>query len=433
MIKLKKRQLYIIFFLIMFFFMGARYVNAEVEQIYLVPIEGEVGPAMASFVSESIEEAEINNASAIIFNIDTPGGQIDSSIKISNSILETPIKTIAYISDEAISAGTIISISAEKIYMSSSSTIGAAETRPNEEKYISYWTGKLRNVAQIRNRDSNLVASMADANIEIEGVIDKDKLLTLTSKEAKELEFIDGIKDSIEEVQKAEDLSSNTIYELSPSFQLRLASMSTSVTATSILLTLGFVGAFIEIITPGFGFGGGISLTAFGLYFTGVLLAGLSNWVVIAIFIIGIMLLILEVIVPGFGVPGVLGIIAIMASIVMASTSIEQALTSIIITAILIVIVILLLLKFLPKNNKFFDRITLSTSLDTSSGYVSSKDYDSYKGRLGVTITPLRPAGSIEVDSKRLDVVSEGVYIEKNQNVRIVKVEGNRIIVRKAD
>lgn len=433
MIKMKKRRSYIMFFLIMIFFVGVHHVNAEAQQLYVVPIKGEVGPAMASFVSESIEEAELNNAAAIIFNINTPGGQIDSSIKISNSILDTSIKTIAYISDEAISAGTIISISAEKVYMSPSSTIGAAETRPNEEKYISYWTGKLRNVAQIRNRDSNLVASMADANIEIKGVIDKDKLLTLTSKEAMELEFIDGIEDSIEQVQKAEDFSNNTIYELSPSFQLRLASMATSVTATSILLTLGFVGAFIEIITPGFGLGGGISLTAFGLYFTGVLLAGLSNWVVIAIFIIGIMLLILEVIVPGFGVPGILGIIAIMASIVMASSSIEQALTSIIITVILIVIVILLLLKFLPKNNKFFDRITLSTSLNTSSGYVSSKNYDSYNGRLGVTITPLRPAGSIEVDGKRLDVVSEGVYIEKDQNVKIVKVEGNRIIVRKAD
>ena len=114
--------------------------------------------------------------------------------------MNTSIDTIAYVNGEAISAGTLITISAEKIYMSLSSTIGAAETRPNEEKYISYWSGKLRNVAQIRGRDLVLVAAMADADIEIEGIIQKGKLLTLTSQEAAELNFIDGITSSIDDI-----------------------------------------------------------------------------------------------------------------------------------------------------------------------------------------------------------------------------------------
>ena len=417
----------------MLFFVGTQQVDAAAQQLYVIPIEGEVGPAMVEFVLQSIEQAESNNAAAIIFNINTPGGRVDSAITISDSILNTSIKTIAYVNGEAISAGTIITISAEDIYMSPSSTIGAAETRPNEEKYISYWTGKLRNVAQTRDRDSMLVASMADADIEIEGIIEKGKLLTLTSKEAIDLEFIDGIENSIEGIQNNYNFDKNPIYQLSPSFQLRLASMATSVTATSILLTLGFVGAVIEIITPGFGLGGVISLTAFGLYFGGVLLAGLSSWIILAIFFIGIILLVVEVIVPGFGVPGILGIIAVIASIVLASSSMEQALISILVAIILTVIVVILLFKFAPKNNKFFDKITLSTSLNTSSGYVSSKDYNSYLGKTGVAITPLRPAGSIEVENKKLDVVSESVYIERNREVKIVKVEGNRIIVRKID
>jgi membrane-bound serine protease (ClpP class) len=412
---------------------GWQQARAEMSQIYVIPIEGEVGPAMAEFVSQSIKEAEENNAEAIIFNINTPGGQVDSAITISEAILNTFLRTIAYVNGEAISAGTIITISAEDIYMSPSSTIGAAETRPNEEKYISYWAGKLRNVAQIRGRDPVLIASMADADIEIEGVIEKGKLLTLTSQEAIELELIDGVENSIEEVQNTSDLQKHLLYELTPSFQLRLASMATSTMATSILLTLGFIGAVIEIITPGFGLGGVISLTAFGLYFGGVLLAGFSSWIVLVIFIVGLILLLVEVIAPGFGVPGILGIVAIFASIILASTSMEQALISLLIAIILTIIAVILLFKYAPRNNKFFDKITLSTSLNTSSGYVSSEDYKSYVGKIGVTITPLRPAGSIEVESRKLDVVSENAYIEKDDKVKIIKVEGNRIIVRKLD
>lgn len=431
MIKLKKRLFLTLFIFIILSFIGCQQVSAEIEQLYVIPIEGEVGPAMVEFVSQSIEEAEANNAPAIIFNINTPGGQVDSAITISEAILNTSLKTIAFVKGEAISAGTLITISAEDIYMSPSSTIGAAETRPNEEKYISYWTGKLRNVAQVRGRDPVLIASMADADIEVEGVIEKGKLLTLTSQEAIELELIDGIESSVEEVQNTSDLQKHLINELSPSFQLRLASMVTSTMATSILLTLGFIGAIIEILTPGFGLGGVISLTAFGLYFGGVLLAGFSSWIVLVIFIVGILLLFVEVLAPGFGVPGVLGIVAVFVSIILASSSMEQALISLLIAIILTIVAVILLFRYAPRNNKFFDKITLSTSLNTSSGYVSSEDYKSYVGKIGVTITPLRPAGSIEIDNRRLDVVSENAYIEKDVKVEVIKVEGNRIIVRK--
>lgn len=415
----------------MLFLFGGQQVYADTEQVYVLPIEGEVGPAMVEFVSKSIEEAEKSNVSAIILNINTPGGQVNSAIAISEAILKTSIRTIAYVNGEAISAGTIITISAEEIYMSPASTIGAAETRPNEEKYISYWTGKLRNVAQIRGRDPILIASMADVDIEIEGVIEKGKLLTLTSQEALEHDLIDGVEKNIEEVQNASNLQKSLMNELSPSFQLRLASMATSVTATSILLTLGFIGVVIEIFTPGFGLGGLISLTAFGLYFGGMLLSGFSGWIVLVIFIIGIILLLVEVIAPGFGIPGIMGIIAIFASIILASSSMEQALISLLIAIILTIIAVILLFKFAPRSNKFFDKITLSTSLNTSSGYVSSEDFKDYVGKIGVVITPLRPAGSIEIENRKLDVVSENAYIGKDEKVKIVKVEGNRIIVRK--
>lgn len=418
--------------MVLFFTIAIPQISAKTQEVYVVPIKGEVGPAMEEFVSQSIGEAEESNAVAIIFEIDTPGGRVDSAINISEAILNTPLQTIAYVKDEAISAGTLITVSAEDIYMSPSSTIGAAETRPNEEKYISYWTGKLRNMAEIRGRDPQLLAAMADADIEIEGVIQKGKILTLTAGEAMDLKLIDGVEDSIEDVQGASDLENCLLKELQPSFQLRLASLATSTTATSILLTIGFVGVIIEIFTAGFGIGGIISLLAFGLYFGGVLLAGFSSWVVIVIFIVGIILLMVEVFAPGFGIPGILGIASMITSIIMASASVEQAVISLLVSFVLTIVAIILLIKFGPKK-MIFNRITLSTSLNEESGYRSTEDYKEYIGKEGIAITTLRPSGSIEVEGKRLDAVSESVYIEKNTPIKITQVEGSRIIVRKID
>lgn len=419
-------------FLITIFIMVGGQIGGEKQPYYVVPVEGEVGPAMTAFVTQSIKEAEENNAKAIIFKINTPGGLVDSALSISEAILKTPIKTIAFVDGEAISAGTIITISAEDIYMSPSSTIGAAETRPKEEKYISYWAGKLRNVAQLRDRDPKIIAAMADADIEIEGIIEKGKLLTLTSQEAMDFEIIDGIVESISEIERVANLQDFNKQELSPSFQLLLSSLVTNTAATSILLSIGFIGAVVEIFTPGFGLGGVVSLTAFGLFFGGLLLAGHSSWLVILIFFIGIILLLVEVLIPGFGIPGILGISAIIASIVLASSSIEQALISIVIAIVLTIIAFILLFRFAPRN-KFFKKITLSTSLKTSDGYMSSKSYKSYINKIGLTITPLRPSGSIEIEDTKLDVVSENTFIDVGKEVKVIKVEGNRIIVKKLD
>ncbi len=432
MIKLKKKIFIVILLLLASFITLGGQASADKQLFYVVPIEGEVGPAMTAFVTQSIKAAEENNAETIIFKINTPGGLVDRALNISDAILKTPLKTIAFVDGEAISAGTIITISAEDIYMSPSSTIGAAETRPKEEKYISYWTGKLRNVAQLRNRDPKIIAAMADADIEIKGVIEKGKLLTLTSQEAMDFEIIDGIENSIEAIQLRANLQDYTKHELSPSFQLLLSSLVTSTTATSILLSIGFIGAVVEIFTPGFGLGGVISLTAFGLYFGGLLLAGYSSWIILAIFIIGIILLLVEAVIPGFGIPGILGISAIIASIVLASSSMEQALISIVIAMVLTIVAFILLFKFAPRN-KFFERITLSTSLKASNGYMSSKSYKSYINKIGLTITPLRPSGSIEVEDTKLDVVSENTFIDVGKEVKVIKVEGNRIIVKKLD
>jgi len=197
-----------------------------------------------------------------------------------------------------------------------------------------------------------------------------------------------------------------------------------------LLLTVGFIGMILEIFIPGFGIGGIISIISFGLFFAGNIIAGNSEWTSLIVFIIGLILLVIEAISPGFGLPGISGIIFIALGIILAMESIRVAIESLSISIILTTIITILLIKR-GYSFKAFDRVVLNTNLNKEGGYVSSKDKDEYLGKEGVAISELRPSGIIEIDGERLDALSEGVFIPRDAKVKVVKVEGSKIIVRR--
>ncbi len=197
-----------------------------------------------------------------------------------------------------------------------------------------------------------------------------------------------------------------------------------------LLLTIGFIGMIVEIFIPGFGIGGIISIISFGLFFAGNIIAGNSEWTSLIVFIIGLILLVIEAISPGFGLPGISGIIFIALGIILAMESIRVAIESLSISIILTTIITILLIKR-GYSFKAFDRVVLNTNLNKEGGYVSSEDKDEYLGKEGVAISELRPSGIIEIDGERLDALSEGVFIPRDAKVKVVKVEGSKIIVRR--
>lgn len=197
-----------------------------------------------------------------------------------------------------------------------------------------------------------------------------------------------------------------------------------------LLLTIGFIGMIVEIFIPGFGIGGIISIISFGLFFAGNIIAGNSEWTSLIVFIIGLILLVIEAISPGFGLPGISGIIFIALGIILAMESIRVAIESLSISIILTTIITILLIKR-GYSFKAFDRVVLNTNLNREGGYVSSEDKDEYLGKEGVAISELRPSGIIEIDGERLDALSEGVFIPRDAKVKVVKVEGSKIIVRR--
>ncbi|HHV82506.1 MAG TPA: nodulation protein NfeD, partial [Tepidanaerobacter syntrophicus] len=330
----------------------------------------------------------------------------------------------------------IIAISCEKIMAVPAATIGAAETRPNEEKYISYWSSALRAVAEARGRDPQLVAAMADSDIVIEGVKEKGKILSLTTKEALKLGLIDEQVENLDEViQKIlpENKGNAQIIRAKMNLPEQIAHVASNPYIAPILLMIGIVGIVTEILSPGFGIPGVIGLIAFGLFFGGSFMAGAAPAWVLGLFILGMALLLIEIFMPGFGVFGVTGILSIIAAIIMAFPNLEQALISVIFAIAASSIIIYFLMKRITVN-PIFNRIILGTKQEKAKGYVAtSKDASEFLGAKGKTITPLRPTGAAVINGEKVDVLAEGEFIPKNAEIVVIKVEGSKIIVRNAN
>jgi len=398
--------------------------------VYVVPIQGEINKATYNYLNSTLKEIKKGSPQAIIFEIDTYGGLIDQAERIKNLIIDLDVPTISYVNNKAESAGVLITLSSEKVVMANSSTIGSAETIPNTEKVLSMWRSFLRDVAQLRGRDPEIVEAMADTDVYIAGISERGKLLNLTSSEALELGICDLVSNDYDEMLKFFNIPQANMIKLEEGMELKLAKILASPYMSTLLLTIGFVGMVIELFTPGFGIGGTISIIAFGLFFGGNIIAGNSQWTSLAIFVTGLILLIVEAIVPGFGLPGISGIILVIAGTILAMGTITSALVSLSIAIILTAIITILLIK-LGHKSPHLEKIVLTTHQKDEEGYLSASTKEEYLGKEGMTVSELRPSGIIEIDGKRLDALSEGSFIPKETPIKIVRVEGSKIFVRR--
>ncbi|HHV19766.1 MAG TPA: nodulation protein NfeD, partial [Thermoanaerobacterales bacterium] len=335
---------------------------------------------------------------------------------------------------EATSAGVIIAISSKTLMAAPGATIGAAETRPKEEKYIAYWSSALRGAAEKTGRNPKLVAAMADADVVIEGVKEKGKILSLTTGEALELGLIDeqvkNLEELIQKITASENMENVEVAKPDMNLSERIAYIATNPYIAPVLLTIGIVGTITEILTPGFGIPGILGLMAFGLFFGGNIISGAAQTWVLALFIVGLLLLVIEMFVPGFGVFGVAGILSIIGSMIMAFPSPEQALTSILIALVASGLIIYFLVKYLVQT-PIFDRITLGIKQEKSEGYIATnKDIGELAGAKGKAITSLRPAGVAIIGERKHDVLTEGEFVPSGTDIVVIRVEGSKIIVK---
>jgi membrane-bound serine protease (ClpP class) len=432
--------------------LAATFVSAPAQEVrravYVVPIEGVIDLGLAPFVQRVLDEAADKGAAAVVLEINTFGGRVDAAVQIRDALLNARVRTIAFVNKRAISAGALIALAAEHLVMAGGGTIGAAtpvqagqpggQAQPVAEKTVSYVRKEFRATAESRKRPPRLAEAMVDADVAIPGVVEKGKLLTLTTEEALQNKLAEFRADTVESALARLGLGGAALVPASPNWAENVVRFLTHPVVSSLLITIGMLGIILELRTPGFGIAGGLGIGSLALFFWGHWLVQLAGWEELLLAGAGVILLVLEVfVIPGFGIAGALGIVAILASLVLSlvgagdtSVFVLKTTARVVVALLVALIASLVILRFLPRL-PFGRRLTLETGLSAADGYASAPEGDRrWLGKRGRASSPLRPAGIAEIEGERVDVVSDGELIDAGESIQVTRVNGNRIVVR---
>jgi membrane-bound serine protease (ClpP class) len=416
--------------------------------VYVAPIEGMIDMGLAPFVRRVLDDAEREKASAVVFDINTFGGRVDAAVVIRDALISSKMQSVAFVNRRAISAGALISLAANKIAMAEGSTIGAATpvqvggeggTEAVGEKTVSYVRKEFRATAEARNRPLLIAEAMVDSDVEIPGLIEKGKLLTLTSEEAMKHGVADFRANSLDSVLSAIGLAGAEVRRASPNWAEKFVRMITHPLLAPLLLTLGMAGLMIEIRAPGLGLAGAVGITSLALFLGGHWVVELAGWEEVMLVAVGVILILVEVfVIPGFGVVGMLGIGSVLAGLALslvgtgaAGGFIMEAVGRVLVAMILAIVASLVIFRLLRRTS-VGRAIVLDTEMEVAKGWTSPPASDhAWLGRAGRAHSTLRPAGIAEIDGTRVDVVTEGDLIDAGEAVEVVRVDGNRVVVRR--
>ncbi|NVJ87313.1 MAG: nodulation protein NfeD [Algoriphagus sp.] len=426
--------------------------TTPIERIYLFKIDRDIDPAMNRRVKLALENATKEEADLIIIEMDTYGGAVNDADDIRTMILEAPVPVYTFINKDAASAGALISIASDSIYMAPGSSIGAAtvvsgtDGSAAPDKYQSYMRSMMRSTAEATGRDPKIAEAMVDEKIEIEGISEKGSVLTLSVSEAIKYGFCEGEYRSIDAILEAQGIEDAEIISYSVSGTEQIISFFLNPAISGILILIIIGGIYFELQTPGVGFPLAASIVATILYFIPYYLNGLAeNWEVI-VFVAGVILLAIELfVVPGFGIFGILGIIGIFAGLVLGMlpnqnfdfqfVPAEQLFTALLTVILAAITAVGLIFWLTPKVNswKAFNTITLATTQDRGEGYTSTFYPESLKGKTGVVHSRLRPSGRIEIEGEIFDAYSRGEFIEQGEKIVVISTEGTSLKVKKLE
>ena len=417
---------------------------AQRPVVYRVPISGVIDNGLAAFVSRAVATAVAAGASAVVLDIDTPGGRIDAAERIVDAVRGATIPVAAWVNPRAFSAGAMIALAANRIYMAPAGVLGAAtpvdgQGTKGSEKIVSAMRAEFRALAEARGRNPAIAEAMVDEHLGVAGIVPAGQLLTFTTAQALANGYAEAELASLDAVTAALGFGGAEVRVIDPTWAEAVVGFLTNPVVAPLLLSLGVLGLIFEIKAGAFGIGGLISLISLGLFFGSSFLLGLVGWEEVILLGLGLAALGVEVfLLPGFGVAGVLGVCFLLGAVVLAmlgatptggdiSTALVVLGASLVITAS----VFFAWLRHLPSSHRFAG-LFLKQQTHRAEGYISAPQRDELIGRDGVALTDLRPAGVAEVDGERIDVVSEGDFVMAGATVTVVHAEGYRHVVRPA-
>jgi membrane-bound serine protease (ClpP class) len=416
----------IIFFLILLLIFSFYTIAVEAEVIHL-KIDGEINNAEYVFINKNLTAAEKERAEFIIIEINSLGGYVDPALKIRDRILESDREVVTFVSGRAWSAAALIALAGEEMFISPSASIGAAETRPKEEKYISALRKEFAATAERRNKNPQIAEAMVDSSIEINDLIERDKLLTLTAAEALKYQIADFSASTLADVAVIKKVNLSDIKTVEKTTLEVIMGIISGPYISSLVLIIAFSALIFEALTPGFALGGTIGILALLVFFASHIFTGSIGTGIVILFIIGIILILAEIfIIPGFGIAGITGIAAVIVSLFFIFPNTTIAI-NVLLAVILVTLVIAVLMFKKFGSSRFWKRISLESN---SENYYSSSSKTDYLNQEAKTLSKLRPAGTIVIAGKRVDAVSEGAFIEKGKKVKVISVSGSRVVVR---
>ena len=429
-------------------------VSAQ-QKVYYYKIDDNISKPALRLTERAVKDATEMKADYILLELNTFGGELDAADKIRTLLLNAPMPTLVFINNNAASAGALIAIACDSIYMASGSSIGAAsvvnqngEVMP--DKYQSYMRSLMRATAEKNGRDPDIAQAMVDPDVRIVGISDSGKVLTFTTEEAMKNGFCEGMAENREEVLQQAGLASSHIEEQSLSWIDKFINFLVNPVVSGILIMCIVGGLYFELQSPGLGLPIIIAIIGAILFFAPHYLEGLAHHWEILLFLAGVGLLMLEIfVIPGFGVAGISGIILIFAAFILtmvfnvgfkfnfdpnldAAAQVGASALTVILSTTAGFFLSLWLGKKLITADTRFGSLALKTELETGKGF-SAQDMrmQQYVGKSGVAATFMRPAGKINIDGEILEATSEHGLIDKGVEIVVVKFENAQLVVKR--
>lgn len=457
-------------FLILFFvFTTVSAQNTKEKLVYKLNIKEDITRATWRQTQQAFDEADSLNADVFLVHMNTYGGTVLDADSIRTKILQSAIPVYVFIDNNAASAGALISLACDSIYMRPGGSIGAATVvnptgQAMPDKYQSYMRSTMRATAEAHGkdtivsgndtiykwrRDPRIAEAMVDQSVFIEGLIDTGKVLTFTPTEAIENGYCEGIAENVPEVLKKVGIEEYRIVEYKPTWIERIIGFLVLPMVSGLLIMAIIGGIYFEMQSPGIGFALGVAVVAAILYFAPLYLEGLAAHWEILMFIVGVILIIVEIFVfPGFGVAGISGIVLVFAGLVLSLLNnvnfdfegVEPATVGVAVSTVIIgvfggfILALYLGNKLFTAKSGMFRNLSLKTVQDINDGFVCVETgMFALKGKTGISQTVLRPAGKIFIEGEVFDAIAANGFIDKNVKIIVTKVEATQLYVEKLD
>ena len=430
--------------------------------VLVVEVRDTVDLGLAPYLARVLDEARAEGAGAVLVEINTPGGRLDAALQMRDALLASPVRTIAFVNREALSAGALIALATHEIYIAPGGVIGAATPVDGagataDPKTVSAVRSIFRATAEQRGRDPLLAEAMVDPAVAVD-LAPAGELLTLTAEEARAAGYAQEIVADREALLAAAGLAGADVREQQLSLAEQIVRVLTSPAIAGLLVALGLLLLLADLLTAGFGLAGTVGIGLLALFFWGHMLAGLAGWEGVALVAVGLLLLAAELfVIPGFGAAGVLGFIALAAGLfisliggqVITGQDLARAGLTLAIAAGALVAGGVLLVRHLPRMGRLQGLILQAqvgipgavqprrrwtwlegARLEAHSA-PGSAERPSLLGATGIARSYLRPGGIAEIEGTRVDVVTEGEYLPAGTPIEVIADEGYRRVVRR--